>query len=261
MLTRVTSALLLIALIALPIWQGGLLFVALVLLFGGLALWEFYRLVETETGHSLAPLGMVVSGGLVLGASWQREDAVQLAISGLVVGGLIWELLLPFQHDRLRDWAMTLAGVLYIGWPMSLLVRLRGLPDGFWWIVVVIAATSACDSGAYLTGKRFGRRPFAPKYSPSKTWEGTLGGLGAALLVTFLLGPPLVDLSPVRALALGALIGPAAVLGDLAESMIKRRVGVKDSGALIPGHGGMLDRVDSLIFAVTVAYFFALWGG
>ncbi|MDQ7028440.1 MAG: phosphatidate cytidylyltransferase [Ardenticatenia bacterium] len=261
MIARVISALLLIALIALPLWQGGFLFVALILLFGGLALREFYRLVETEAGHSLASLGMAVSAGLVLGASWQREEVVQLAISSLVVGGLIWELMLPLHHDRLRDWAMTLAGVLYIGWPMSLLVRLRTLPDGLWWIVVVIAATSACDSSAYFVGKWFGRRPFAPKYSPSKTWEGTLGGIGAALLVVFFLAPSLVGLPPWRALFLGALIGPAAVLGDLAESMIKRRVGVKDSGALIPGHGGMLDRVDSLIFAVTVIYFFALWLG
>ena len=256
--TRVASAVLLIALIALPVWQGGLLFVALVLVIGGLGLWEFYRLMPREH-HSLAPLGMLAAVGLVVGAGQSSEGMVHLAISGVVIGGLVWEMAFPAPHDRLRDWAMTLAGVLYVGWPMSLLVRLRALPDGLWWVVLLIVATSACDSGAYLVGRYLGRRPFAPQYSPKKTWEGTLGGVSLCLIVTVLLGSMWLNLSPGRALLLGALIGPAAVLGDLAESMIKRRVGVKDSSNLIPGHGGILDRVDSLIFTATVVYFFATW--
>lgn len=259
MRTRVVSAVLLIALVALPVWQGGFLFTALVLVFGGLALWEFYRLVLHEAKHSLMPLGALATAGLVMGAHWPGEEIVHLTLSGLVIGGLIWEMALPIQHDRLRDWALMLAGVLYIGWPMSLLVRLRALPDGLWWVLLAIVATSACDSGAYLVGRYLGRRAFAPRYSPKKTWEGTLGGVGLCLIVTALLGPAWLGLPPAHALLLGALLGPAAVLGDLAESMIKRRAGVKDSSTLIPGHGGVLDRVDSLIFTVTVVYFYRLF--
>jgi phosphatidate cytidylyltransferase len=122
----------------------------------------------------------------------------------------------------------------------------------------------ACDTGAYVTGRflggRFsGERKFSPRWSPNKTWEGVVGGIVASIIVGTLLSARFLGLPVWQGVLLGLLLGPTAIAGDLAESMVKRRVGVKDSGDLIPGHGGMLDRIDSILFGAVVTYFFAVW--
>lgn len=259
MTQRILSALVLIALVALPIWQGGLLFLGLVMAAAALALWEFYDLAARSGYRAIRILGLLA---LVL-VVWAlpRDDVVllQAGISLLVVGGLIWELMSSNTDGKLREWALTIVGVLYIGWPASMVVWIRELPDGLWWLLVVLLGTAACDSVAYATGHLFGRHSLAPKYSPKKTWEGTGGGVLACLLVVAISGTTALDLGLWPAALLGILIGPFAIVGDLAESMIKRRIGVKDSSSLIPGHGGLLDRIDSLLFTTTITYFFIQW--
>ena len=110
---------------------------------------------------------------------------------------------------------------------------------------------------AYFAGRAFGRHPWWPRHSPKKTWEGYLAGVAAAALVSGLIGAFLLGLSPLEGIALGLLIGFIAPLGDLAESMIKRQVGAKDSSHLIPGHGGLLDRIDSLLITVPLVFYWA----
>jgi phosphatidate cytidylyltransferase len=163
--------------------------------------------------------------------------------------------------DGFGAWSATLFGAVYVGLlgAVAVLATQWTDPPSFervlWperrWILVLLAGVWSFDTGAYLVGRAIGRRPFLPWISPKKTLEGVLGGLVTATLgVAVVLG--LSGESPVEALVLGPLLGAVAQSGDLAESLLKRAAGAKDSGTLIPGHGGILDRVDSILFAAPV---------
>jgi phosphatidate cytidylyltransferase len=140
-------------------------------------------------------------------------------------------------------------GPIYLGIPMAALDRLRGLEHGIWWIVLALAVTWLNDTGAYFSGRAFGRHKLYERISPSKTWEGAIGGFLASVagaVAVKLLGLPTLPLWGAALIGAGAgILGP---VGDLSESMLKRAVGAKDSGKLLPGHGGMLDRIDALLF-------------
>jgi len=148
--------------------------------------------------------------------------------------------------------------VLYVGYGASYLGRIRAMPNGLAWLGTALVGTWVCDTAAYAAGMHFGKRRLAPHISPNKSWEGAWGGLGGGLLVALVAGPLFLGLGLGWSILLGALIAVAATLGDLAESVIKRQVGAKDSGTLIPGHGGMLDRIDSLLFVVPLVYWYQL---
>ncbi|CAA9284282.1 MAG: Phosphatidate cytidylyltransferase [uncultured Chloroflexi bacterium] len=182
------------------------------------------------------------------------------------------------MRGRLVGWALTLAGTLYVAWLISHFQTLRlvgdaALDTGRGWVFYTLAATWCFDSGAYLFGSRFGRHKFMPHISPKKTWEGNIGGFVLCLLATVVARTPLPDGTPLLADPLGwsalpiplwhvpllaLAMSAAAAAGDLAESMIKREAGAKDASELIPGHGGMLDRVDSLLFTVVLVYYYAV---
>jgi phosphatidate cytidylyltransferase len=163
------------------------------------------------------------------------------------------------------DFGMVLSSVLYLGWLGAYFISLRSLPDGQWWVLVVLPAVWVADAGAYIIGRRFGKRLLCSRVSPKKTWEGYLGGVAAAVLLTPLLAAlwhlraPAV--TPLHGLQIGLVMAVLTPLGDLGESMLKRQFGVKDSGKLLPGHGGIMDRVDSWIWAVTLGYYLVLWLG
>ena len=167
----------------------------------------------------------------------------------------------------------TVFGAIYVGWLISHLVVLRGVhlgvPEidlrtwnplgdpGACLVMLTFVGTWACDTGAYFIGRAFGRTKLAPKLSPNKTWEGAAGGFGASLVITLAAGYA-IHLPAVHSLALGALFGLLTQLGDLSESSIKRELDIKDFGTLVPGHGGILDRFDSLLFTGPVAYYYAV---
>jgi CDP-diglyceride synthetase len=177
---------------------------------------------------------------------------------------------LTMEQGRLVGWALTVAGTFYVAWLLGLFQALRlvggGDESGRGWVLYVLAATWAYDTGAYLVGRSFGRHRFMTWISPSKTWEGAAGGVLFCLVATLVARSPLaptlaaltgwaplpIPLWHVPFLALAVCL--AAQIGDLAESMIKRGAGAKDASALIPGHGGMLDRMDSLLFTVVLVY-------
>ena len=146
------------------------------------------------------------------------------------------------------------------------MLSLRALPNGLWWLWVTLPAVWLADSGAYFIGKRFGRHKLSPRLSPKKTWEGYLGGilfgsLGSIAWVALweIWFPVNPLLTPVRVALLGLAIAVITPLGDLGESMIKRQVGIKDSSHLIPGHGGVFDRIDSWLWAGVIGYYFVTW--
>lgn len=175
-------------------------------------------------------------------------------------------------EGALVDWALTLVIAFYIGWPMSLLLLLRGfepavlhpssgellyLPAGIWWLMTALWGVWFFDAAAFFSGRRFGRRKLAPLISPAKTWEGVIGGLLACIIACLVTTVIPLGVPWYLAVLLAVLIGVAATLGDLSESLIKRQTDVKDSGQIMPGHGGMLDRMDSVLFVLIVVYIFA----
>ena len=158
-----------------------------------------------------------------------------------------------YRHG-LATWESTIAGIVYIGLPLGFLTLVRVEANGAWWVVSILVITWAYDTGAYLIGRAVGKRPFMHHISPSKTLEGVAGGLAASmiagLVATVAIGVPVP-----AALALGLGGGIVGQAGDLVESMFKRQSGVKDSGAIVPGHGGVLDRIDSLMFVTVLVYY------
>jgi phosphatidate cytidylyltransferase len=155
-----------------------------------------------------------------------------------------------------HEWGVIVAGALYPGLLGSYLVGLRFLGDGRDWVLLAIFTTFATDTGAYAVGRLLGRRKLAPRISPGKTVEGGVGGLVAAAAVCVALGELLgLDQPVALMLALGAAIGVAGQLGDLSESLLKRSLGVKDMGHIFPGHGGVLDRLDSILFVAPLVYY------
>ena len=197
-------------------------------------------------------------------------DLTGLAFAAAVALTLVFELLPRDRSTSLVSWALTFTGAAYIGWLLSAFILLRqvdtplrpailsplGIPPGAAWLMLVLAITWVQDSTAYFVGRAIGRTKMAPVLSPKKSWEGFAGGLAgsifAAALATYLLGLPI---SQWAAVLIGVATGIAGPLGDLGESLIKRQVGVKDSGNLIPGHGGILDRMDSLLFTAPVVLY------
>lgn len=259
MMTRIiTGAVLAIVALAVIV-HGGLVYFLLLLALGLVGLNEFYRLTRAYhpfAAAGLAALAAMLAGAWFGGALWLLWGAVLgfvlTAVFGLLIG--------PKPGVTVRI-AVTVLGLLYvgIGFGMLLLLREISMPDaaqtsGYWIVLTVVFGTWAGDTMAYFTGRRFGARPMAPKLSPNKTWEGFAGGaIGTILVVVFfgLYSP----LGLADSAALGGVIAVAGPAGDLFESLVKRDVQIKDSGRGLPGHGGVLDRFDALLWTATGAYF------
>jgi phosphatidate cytidylyltransferase len=184
---------------------------------------------------------------------------VPLLLTSAVVLSLIWLLRQPQKEGAFTDWAWTIAGIFYIGWLLSYFVALRGLDNGREWIFLALLTTFGSDTTAFFLGRALGKHPLAPHISPSKTWEGAVAGvLGSVIISLALVHFFSLPLDYGWAILLGLLVSILGQLGDLVESLLKRNMGVKDSGKLIPGHGGFLDRVDSVLFTGIVVYYFVI---
>lgn len=269
-----------VPLCAIVVFAGGLVFVLGLGLVAGVGYWELARMYRFAGARPLVGTGCVAAAAFpsavyFLGATgaWALA-AILLMVSGIVAAGRV-----PIRRGPGTSAALTAFGALYVGGLLSFGVPLReGLltgPEGgdlalaterlgptllFFFPVVT---TWLADTTAYLGGKSLGRRRLAPNVSPNKTVEGALsgllGGAAAALLYSQWILPGGWDLQPGQALLFGLVLGVAAVLGDLVESAMKRETDVKDSSDLLPGHGGLLDRLDSLLWALPAAYFFYSW--
>lgn len=244
--------------------RGGLFFLVLTNLIIFLGLREFYVLMKAKGYQPFETLGYFCALSISWYA-WKQGVAIPLIMTGSLLLIMIRELFRRDMSQSLAHIAVTVFGIMYVGWLGSHLVMLRQLPaslgmdDMMGARLVFFAAlvTWATDTGAYLFGVALGRHKLIPRISPKKTVEGAVGGLLAAGLVGWLCTKGITPfLTPFAGAAIGVFAGLMAQLGDLVESMIKRDAGIKDTAELIPGHGGVLDRFDSLLFTVPVLYYY-----
>ncbi len=265
MLRRTLTALGLAA-VGLPaiVFGGVFYFLLIAIVLGGSA-WEFVRMFRAV--HFEPDPFVTIGSVLVLVTA--RYFFPQAAILVLVLSVLLAMAVhvLRYEHGRDQaslDFGVTVAGIVYLGWVGSYLLDLRQLPQGGWWLMIVLPIIWAGDTGAYSIGSVYGKHKMTPRLSPRKSWEGYFAGLltsvivGAFLSYAFVaLGPqPLRGLiTPLQGGLLGLVIGALAPLGDLGESMFKRQAGLKDSSNIFPGHGGFFDRIDSWIWGAALGYF------
>lgn len=245
--------------------------------FGLIALWEFYRMLDHDHLPNFKFTAMLCGAVMLAGSFYYFAQLGPVGSYDFETSVLVFFLLTMFtrqmfarlRHDEpLKTMAYTLFGLLYVLWLFNFVTKIvyltprssTGMVTGQFYCLYLIAVTKFSDMGAYLTGSLIGRHQMSPHISAKKTWEGFFGALGLALLCSLglfkLMPGHLSVLTWTHAVILGLLLGFAAVIGDLAESLIKRSTGVKDSGNLLPGIGGALDLIDSLLFTAPLLFFY-----
>lgn len=246
---------------------GEWLFAAAILLLALLAWHEFYTILRNKNIHVFLTFGFFITF-LLLGCAWLGNSQEMIMTIVFTILLCLVKMILSGNKFTVIDVAFSIFGITYIGVCFSHLLLLRytdsslyittslgTLPAGASYLWLAFIGTWANDTFAYFIGSRFGRHKLCPEISPAKTIEGSLGGLAGSIAAITLLGL-LFRLPVSHSIIMGVLVGIVAPVGDLAESAIKRFAGVKDSGNLLPGHGGILDRFDSILFTVPVIYYY-----
>lgn len=250
---RVLSALIGIPVILLAAWHGDW---ALWLLTSAIYIIASLEITIMLQGLGLKPSrGIILSGGLFLLASaYLYNDEFLAAGFVLVVLFNLLSMVLLYPRTTPLDVFGNLAATFYIG-NIIFFFLIRDLVDGWIWIILLLTATWASDTFAYFTGRAIGKHKLAPLLSPKKTIEGAIGGVLGSVIICYIFAQTVQSFNTLPLLLIGVLIGVASLLGDLMESAIKRQAGVKDSGQIIPGHGGFLDRFDSILFTAPLVYY------
>lgn len=271
-LARVGSAVIMIPIsVFLIFYPGGLPFAIAI---GIVAIWGAHEYYKGVRGLGARPVELVGQLGVALfvvsARTYERSQIGSIfpaVLTLLFIISFCVELVRA-KRSPLLNVGSTIFGALYVGWLIMHLVVLRGIPGiitvggykhdaGAWLVMMAFLCTWACDTGAFFVGKYLGKRKIAPNLSPNKTFEGCLGGFAGAIILALIVGF-VIHLPWYHALALGALMGILCQLGDLSESAIKREVGLKDFGHVLPGHGGVLDRMDSMLFAGPAMYYYVV---
>ena len=282
MLQRSLTALVGIPLLVGAVWLGAPWLTVLVLVAGLSGIWELYRLTPANVGPLPIVLGAAWVEALLLGGQAASGRDNFLIISGGIIAAGSFALLLWFIAfyrsggaagfgNFLAGFCYLMGGPIYIGFFLSHALMLREFTgsgivsietaDGIEqlgrnWLLSTILITFATDTGAYLVGRAVGRRPMAPSVSPNKTWEGSLGGFASAVAAALVLGMVFdLGIAVWQQAVIGGVVGVVAQCGDLMESKLKRVADVKDAGSIIPGHGGLLDRLDSMSLALPAVYY------
>jgi phosphatidate cytidylyltransferase len=261
---RVKVVLILLPVGLVVIYLGGWLYAGTIALILGLAASEYVKLFQ-KSGLMPATL-LVATGTTVLGASraWDGFASAPWLLTILILTMMTYHLL-AYERGRDQagtDFAVSLSGIVYFGWVGAYLISVRVLPGGMWWLLLTLITVWLADTGAYFFGSRWGKHKLSPRLSPKKTWEGYFGGIlvavpgGLGLAALFSgWGGPEAGIQAWHGLILGLILAAVTPLGDLGESMVKRQVGAKDSGKLLPGHGGAWDRIDSWLWAGVIGYY------
>jgi phosphatidate cytidylyltransferase len=272
--TRVLSALVLVPVVLLALFISPLTTAILTGVASVIGTYEFYTMAKNSRYH-FNPLylpGYVLAVSFSLAGYLLRLDLIFLAIGLFAVYALL-TLWIRHRFEPSLDegpqglagnWGITVFAPIYAGLPLGLITLIRtrfdGRPDADWWILLALLGTWGTDTAAYFAGRAFGRHKLAPKISPNKTVEGAIGGLLVGTLAVALVGTLTLDVPLYLSIPLGLVLSAGSIFGDLFESWVKRRFGIKDSGKIIPGHGGLLDRIDSfLVVALLLEIFVTLY--
>jgi phosphatidate cytidylyltransferase len=241
---------------------GPLLLGAVISVLAGFSASEFYAMERRESRLPNEMFGVAAAATMPLAAAIWGLGGLTATVTALIAASLVWHVV--FVRVRTTDTATTVFGAVYTGFLLAYLVLIvRNFPDGRALALAVVLSVWANDTLAYLVGSTFGRHKMMPRISPKKSWEGFIAGALGTLIVwiAFALLFPEAGISLGLAIVIGAVMGGSVVIGDLFESRLKREAGVKDSGTALPGHGGFLDRLDSLILVSLLAYWLMHWGG
>ncbi len=242
------------------LWGRELGLALVISLVAAIAVSEYYAIARREKRTPNEVFGILATAGMPISAAYFGQLGLLAVVTGLIVASLVWHVV--FRQVHSSDTAVTVFGAMYVGFMLSHFILIRSLDSGSLIALATIASVWVNDVFAYLVGSTIGRHKMAPNISPKKSWEGFVAGTACTILV-WVASYYLIDTE----LTLGwfALIGVAVsiagVTGDLAESRLKREAGIKDSGTILPGHGGFLDRFDSLIMVSVVAYYMLVFGG
>jgi phosphatidate cytidylyltransferase len=248
---RVLVALPAIALALFLVIEGGSIFTLGLFVLGCLCMHELYSMYARTHPARLA--GFLALAGLLLAA--QHGGQFQILLVAVAALPVLFAFTLLQPRPSIAGLAVTLLGIYWIGFALAHAVLLRGLPHGQGIVIDILVGTFLGDTGAYLGGRMFGRRPLAPRISPNKTVEGLLAGMAFTIAGVWLAGRYQDWLPGTHALVLGLGVALVAPVGDLFESFVKREAGVKDSGGVFGAHGGALDRLDAVLFAAVVGYY------
>ncbi|GIF02906.1 hypothetical protein Asi03nite_04440 [Actinoplanes siamensis] len=241
----------LVVLAALLVWPPALLGVVVVA--AGVGVWETARALSV-TGARPPLIPLIAGTAVMTGLAWyEGADALTLGLLATIGAAALWRLADGTRAVRRDFTAITLISV-YVPFLLSFAAMLVRPDDGQWRVLATVVAVVLSDTGGYAAGVFLGKHPMAPRISPKKSWEGFAGSVTAAAIGSGALLFFLMEIPVYYGLLFGAVISVVAVLGDLAESMLKRDLGVKDMSNLLPGHGGLMDRLDSILFAVPTAY-------
>ncbi len=270
MKARTLSAAILLPIVITVLVIGHWPFALFLALATGLACGEYVAMLR-RSGYTLAlPLTLAINW-LWLADAYQPLDAwLPHGMAAISLLTAAWALYRRQRHpddgNFTAQWALTLAGGLYIGLGGAYIYQLRAMPEGLWWMLTALPIVWVSESAAYFVGRRYGRHKIAPHISPGKSWEGYAGEVIAGIVTGLLLGGFMPRFAGVtlsvnmwKGGILGLVIATITTAGDFFISMIKREVGIKDTGALIPGHGGVLDRIDSLLWTGILAFAIAQW--
>lgn len=253
---RAFSSIFVVAIILGGILAGGYIWIAICSLLALVSVWEFYKLASAD--HKFSPvLMLIVAIVLLYAVAFKRQSGWMLVFASLFVLLIMFDEVFDRQRtgnsSALKSIGNFIGGAVYTVLPWCYLVLLRDVHNGKYLLIVLFACTWASDVFAYFSGKAFGKHKLCQNVSPKKTWEGTIGGIIASVLCA-VVGALFFNLPLLHMTCLGFFCGTLGQLGDLVESVLKREVGIKDSGNIIPGHGGVLDRFDSMLVNAVVAY-------
>lgn len=257
---RAASAVVLAPIVVVAVWLGGLLFAGLVAVVAAIVMLEWWAVTMPRRPARAKGLDPAATIAAVCAGAAPLAMAVRQPVFAALLLLFAAALVAILHRDALGRWLWPVLGVAYAGVPAVALVAMRDLPGGVWLVLAVMVVVWVTDSVAYFGGRTIGGAKLWPRVSPGKTWSGAIcglvGGVCAGGIVAAVAGGPILP-----ALVVAAVLSIVSQLGDLAESAIKRRFGVKDSGKLIPGHGGVMDRVDGLLAAAVAAGLLCLAAG
>lgn len=261
---RVKSALVFVPLLLLISWLGGIVYFLAILVILGIGTWEYWKLLKTMGYDVSFPLMLVGVELLLILRQASGFAATEWALLAILLASAIFSIVRysKIEAQAVLTFGLHVSSILYLGWLGGYFLSLGALPNGNWWVMVTFVLVWMADLGGYIFGSKWGKHKMSLRLSPRKTWEGYFGGVifgvGSGMLLSMALRLVLPDFALWEGAVMGLVLALVTPFGDLFISMLKRAAGVKDSGTLIPGHGGILDRADTWLWAMMLGYYLVL---